>query len=170
MKCMLSSVCFVFLYYALVTSANDSLSKHYGLNLRTYLSSNSDIIVHTNNSHFLNSTSGFYEHKKWQFNSVLSANQRKCLNDVLYLLKNIKSDWAMKSKFYFLWYHTLVIFCFEWICYFVLYGFVRILKIQWYTYNVKEISSYIAYFWNILEWNLVVYWVGTVYPNRGKGG
>lgn len=106
MKCMLSSICFVFLYYALVTSAsnsaNDSISKHYGLNVRTYLSSNSDFLVHTNNSQFLNNTSGFYEHKKWQFNSVLSANQRKCLNDVLYLLKNIKSDWAIKSKFYFL--------------------------------------------------------------------
>lgn len=106
MKCMLSSISFVFLYYALVTSAsnsaNDSLSKHYGLNVRTYLSSNSDFLVHTNNSQFLNSTRGFYEHKKFQFNSVLSANQRKCLNDVLYLLKNIKSDWAMKSKFYFL--------------------------------------------------------------------
>lgn len=105
MKYILSSICFVFLYYVLVSSVsnatNDSL-KHDGLNAKPYLSTNSDFLVHTKNSQFLNSTIGFYDHKKWQFNSVLSVNQRNCLNDVLYLLKNINSDWAVKSKFCFL--------------------------------------------------------------------
>lgn len=102
MKYMLSSICFVLLYYVLVSSADDSLSKHNDLNVRTYLTPNSDFLVHSNNSRILNSNNLFYEYKKWQFDSFLSANQRQCLNDVLYILKNINSDWAVKSKFYFL--------------------------------------------------------------------
>lgn len=37
--------------------------------------------------------------KRYYLDYVLSANQRKCFRDMEYLLKNLNSEWAIKSKF-----------------------------------------------------------------------
>ena len=102
MKYELSHIYFAFLCYVFISSAssidNDSFSKKHHTNASTYVLSSSIFVTHTNSINLANKDTEFYDDEKWQFN--LSISQRKCLNDVLYILRNINCDWAVKSEFF----------------------------------------------------------------------
>lgn len=93
--------------YTCFTIVKCSVNPHTGSTFFRVHLSNSGVFLQsnsTNSTNILNRPNhyNFYNGRRQSLNfeSLLPANQRKCLKDVLYIVRNINAEWAIKSKLF----------------------------------------------------------------------